>query len=338
MKILVDHPDPFFLAHGGFQRQIEQTTLALSEIGVDVENVRWWDDSQNGDVLHYFGRPSAAYVNFAHQKRLRVVLEELLTGLGSRNGLERLLQRSAIRLSRSVLPSGFTARLAWDSYGTSDACVAKTGWEADLMISMFGAPGERVHCIPNGVESEFLEPVPADNQRGKWLVCTATITERKRPLETAQAAVCAGTPIWIVGEPYSQEDDYAKRFMEFARQHSDLVRYEGGLNERVELAAAYREARGFVLLSTMETLSLSALEARACGCPVLLSKLPWATTTFGRDARYCPVSSRLEASARHLREFYEQAPGIETSQRPAGWDDIAREYVELYEQLLSKSW
>ncbi len=60
------------------------------------------------------------------------------------------------------------------------------------MVDVFGALPEKTHVVPNGVEDVFLNSQPA--QRGPWLVCTATITERKRVLELAQAAVRAETP------------------------------------------------------------------------------------------------------------------------------------------------
>ena len=57
---------------------------------------------------------------------------------------------------------------------------------------------------------------------------------------------------------------------------------------------SYREARGFVLLSAMESLSLSALEAAACECPLFLSDLPWArsscTTSRARPTWCLPAS------------------------------------------------
>ena len=55
MKILIDHPFPFFLAHGGQQIQIEETKRALESIGVGVDWLRWWDQSQSADIIHYFG-------------------------------------------------------------------------------------------------------------------------------------------------------------------------------------------------------------------------------------------------------------------------------------------
>ncbi len=54
-------------------------------------------------------------------------------------------------------------------------------------------------------------------------------------------------------------------------------------NNRSQLAEIYRPVRGFVRLSTKESVSLSALEAEACECPLLLSDLPWARTTFYRQ-------------------------------------------------------
>jgi hypothetical protein len=59
VKILFNCSLPFSLAHGGQATQIQQTMAALKELGVVVEPVRWWDDSQTGDVLHYFGHMPA---------------------------------------------------------------------------------------------------------------------------------------------------------------------------------------------------------------------------------------------------------------------------------------
>src|SRR6185369_13410405 len=151
MKVLFDHQLPFALAHGGFQTQIEQTKAALEQIGVVVEYVRWWDDAQTGDIIHFFGRPAGAYIDFAHAKGRPVVIAELLTGLGSRSAFGRRAQRLLIKLAQQTLPASFTARMAWDSFTKADAVVALTQWEAHLMQSMFDAPPLKTHVVPNGV-------------------------------------------------------------------------------------------------------------------------------------------------------------------------------------------
>lgn len=336
MKVLFDHSLPFSLAHGGFQLQIEQTKAAMTELGVEVECLRWWDDRQRGDLIHFFGRPPSFYIELAHKKGLRVVMAELLTGLGSRGAPARLIQRWLIRLARAVLPPGFTERLAWNSFQLADAVVALTPWEARLMQEIFQAPPARIHVVPNGVENTFLERVSPAPARDRWLICTATITERKRVLELAEAAVEAQVPVWIVGQPYAASDPYAQRFARLVAQHAQILRCDGPIQDRARLAQVYREARGFVLLSTMESLSLSALEAAACECPLLLSDLPWAHSVFGNQVSYCPIASRSQ-TAEVLRRFHAAAPSLQAPPRPLSWTEVARTLQSLYEQVLSTS-
>jgi hypothetical protein len=113
------------------------------------------------------------------------------------------------------------------------------------------------------------------------------------------------------------------------------LRYEGPIQDREKLARVYREARGFVLLSAMESLSLSALEAAACECPLLLSRLPWATTFFHESACYCSINSPATRTAPFLRQFYDAAPGLKPPPRPPTWLEVGQQLKRLYEMLLS---
>jgi glycosyltransferase involved in cell wall biosynthesis len=333
MKILFNCHLPFALAHGGAQIQIEQTLSALKAAGVEAEPLRWWDASQSGDIIHHVGRMPAELIRLAHQKNIKVVMAELLTATGSRSRRELALQKFLTGILRKVLPATFAGRMDWDSYRLADACIALTPWEAHLMSYLFGAPKERVHVVPNGVEDVFLNSAAA--VRGPWLVCTSTIVERKRVLELARAAVIAQTPLWVIGKPYSDADPYAQQFSALAKRHPQIIRYEGVIQDRALLAHIYREARGFVLLSAMESLSLSALEAAACECPLLLGDLPWARSAFGDHASYCPVGGP-ERAAGYLRKFYDDAPSLKPPPKPASWPEIARQLKAIYEQVMQR--
>ncbi len=334
MKVLFYHLIPFALAHGGMQIQIIQTRKALEQLGVEVEFLRWWDPGQRGDILHVFGRLRLSKVQLAQGIGMKVVLAELLAEQASRSKL-RLRFQKTVRMVLERLPLHRMSLLTWDAYPVADACVALTEWEAFLMKELYGASPGKIHVVPNGVEDVFLKSQPV--MRGPWLVCTATIRDLKRVVETAEAAVRAQTPLWIIGKPYTESDPYAQRFMEFARQHASLVRYEGAITERAKLAQVYRQARGFVLLSTMESLSLSALEATACECPLLLSRLPWATTVFRDNACYCPVGLSADRTAGFLRQFYDAAPGLKPPSKPLTWLAVGQRLKCLYEALLSAS-
>jgi glycosyltransferase involved in cell wall biosynthesis len=331
MKVLFDHPWPFALAHGGLQTQIEQTKAALERQGTEVEYMRWWDDRQTGDVIHYFGRPSGAYIDFAHAKQMKVVVAELLTGLGSRPALSRYAQKSLMKMSQAFLPETFTARMGWDAYQKADGFVALTEWEAYLMQTMFGAHPDKIRVIANGVEEVFFAPkTEAEKTKGDYLVCTATVHPRKRVLEVAEAAAVAKVPVWIIGKPYSESDSYYLRFLEMQKKHSTFIRYEGSMTDRAALARVYREARGFVLLSTMESNSLSSLEAAASGCSLLLGDLPWAKSVFGPHAMYAPAFARREHLASILRDFFNRAPSMKMGFKPSTWDEIAAELLTFY--------
>ncbi len=335
MKILTNCSLPFNLAHGGQAIQIERTMAALRETGIEVEPLRWWDGNQKADLIHYFGRMPADHIRFAQQKGSKVVMAELVTAQGSRTTRQLQIQKLISRTVEHFAPRTFTTAFNWESYHLADAFVALTSWEKYLMKYLFGAASEKVFVVPNGVEEVFFQP--SQSERGRWLVCTATVTERKRVLELTQAAIRAQTPIWIIGKAYSDHDTYAQKFFTLAKQNPTIIRYEGAMDDRAEMAKIYRAARGFVLLSEMESLSLSALEAAACECPLLLSDLPWAHAAFGDAVKYCPVTKSTIQTSESLRAFYDAAPVLSAPPKPDSWIEIARQLKIIYEQVLNAS-
>jgi glycosyltransferase involved in cell wall biosynthesis len=332
MRIVLDCHVPAMLAHGGAQIQIEQTCRALQAIGVQAEFMRWWDTGQTADAIHFFGRMPVDQVSFARQKGIKVVMAELLTASGSHTPFQRKM-RQAFRWSvENFAPRTLARSFAWESYQLADAFVALTSWEKQLMAYKFGASPEKIFVVPNGVEPEFF--AAPKTPRGEWLVCTVTITERKRVLELAEAAVTAQTPTWIIGKAYAENDPYAEKFFALAKANPKFIRYEGGVNDRAALAKIYRAARGFVLLSAMESLSLSALEAAACECPLLLSDLPWARSSFAVGTQFCPVTDKVSAVAA-LKKFYADAPALPPPPKPATWPDVARQFKNIYQKVLA---
>jgi glycosyltransferase involved in cell wall biosynthesis len=232
-----------------------------------------------------------------------------------------------------LAPRSFATAFNWDSYRLADAFVALTNWEKFIMEYMLEADPARTFVVPNGVEEVFFNAPPSP--RGPWLVCTATLTQRKRVLELAQAAVRAETPVWIIGRAYADSETYAQQFFQLAKENPRFIRYEGAIDDRQQLAAIYRAARGFILLSTMESLSLSALEAAACECPLMLSDLPSAHAAFGQGTQFCPVTDSVSVTAEAVRRFYDAAPGMAVPPKPATWTDVARQLLRIYEKVLA---
>jgi glycosyltransferase involved in cell wall biosynthesis len=156
-------------------------------------------------------------------------------------------------------------------------------------------------------------------------------------VELAEAAIRGQTPVWIIGKPYSEKDPYYQRFLQVAKRSPDSIRFEGEIVDRSKLAGIYREARGFVLLSSMESLSLSALEAAACECPLLLSDLPWARTVFADQAAYCSINGTAGQTAEVLKRFYESSPGLKVPAKPLSWIQVAEQLKTVYQTVLRTS-
>jgi glycosyltransferase involved in cell wall biosynthesis len=330
MKVLIDHQLPFALAHGGLQIQIEQTKAALEKIGTDVEYLRFWDSEQKGDVLHVFGRFSKTYIELAQRKGIAVVMSDLLSETGSRSRRALLVQKGLIHAARKLLPATFLNRLGWDSFKSADMVVALTDWEARLMVDLFDADRSKIQVVPNGVEDCFFLEAPPEI-REDWLLCTGTIAPRKRTVELAKAAVAGRVKIRIVGKPYSEHDPYYREFLRIWAANREFIDFSGPIYDRVELAQAYSKARGFVLFSIFESLSLSALEAAASGCRMLITDLPWARTTFGENAAYCSPRATAAESGRILRNFSKAIDIQPNPQKPLRWIEVADRLLVVYE-------
>lgn len=333
MRVLLDHPNPFFLAHGGLQIQIEQTKKALEELGVEVDFLHWWDAKQKTDLIHFFGRPHPAYIEQAKKKNVPVIFSDLLGGLGSRPAFLRFIQKGIIGFAQLAMPKEFTIRMGWASYQLAARVIALTSWEKYLMVELFCACPDKVVVVPNAVEQIFLQKGRMV-ERGNHLIATMTITEVKRPIELVRAAALARTKVRIIGAPYQRNGPYFRQFLEEVRRARPWVEYLGKVADRKKLAAEYRQAAGFVLLSLWESQSLSALEAAASGCPLLLSDLPWARATFGDQASYAPVTSPARTSP-YLRAFASQASAAPRFLGALSWNEIAKKLKGLYREAIT---
>jgi hypothetical protein len=66
-----------------------------------------------------------------------------------------------------------------------------------------------------------------------------------------------------------------------------------------------------------------------------LSDLPWARTTFGNAASYCPLTNSTETTALALKNFYNAAPNLPLPPKPPTWDEIGRQLKTIYERVLA---
>jgi len=292
----------------------------------------WWEDGPKPDVIHYFGPCPAWYLRFAREQGIKTVVTQLHTSLGSRPGWLHGLQGAAIGAMKWAIPP-VARRLGWDAYDLPDAFVAVTDYEADLIRNVFRSKATRFFVVPAGADGIFFRS--SGSPREDWFITTAVIAEHKRMAELAAAATLAGIRVKVLGKPYSERDPYFARFLREVQRSEGRVEWCGEVKSRAELAGYYHRARGFILPSTRESLSLSAVEAAASGCRLFLTDLPWARATFADTAEYLPNSDNPVVLANSLKKLLREKPPA-ARPRVWSWEKVACRLEEIYQSICPK--
>ncbi|MBM3660278.1 MAG: glycosyltransferase family 1 protein [Actinobacteria bacterium] len=163
----------------------------------------------------------------------------------------------------------------------ADGLVVSTEEERTLLVDVHDAVAERIEVIPPGVDHAVFTPGRGTRVRRHWKVGddpVLLVVGRIQPLKGFDLAIrtlaALGHPrahLVIVGGPSGAEGE-----AELARLHALVA--ELGLGDRVRfepprahdaLAAYYRAADVVLVPSRTESFGLVALEAAACGVPVV---------------------------------------------------------------------
>jgi D-inositol-3-phosphate glycosyltransferase len=164
--------------------------------------------------------------------------------------------------------------------------IASTADEAQELIEGYGADPERVNVVPPGVDLTMFQPMDrADARReigygsGRLLLFVGRL-ERLKGVEIAIRALALlrdrrhdDVRLLILGEDSHEGDESEKERLK-------AIASEAGVRDRVdfigsvahhELPYFYAAADVCVMPSYSESFGLVALEAQACGCPVVAS-------------------------------------------------------------------
>lgn len=334
MKIIFDSPVPVMLAHGGAYIQIEQTRAGLEAIGVEADYLRWWDKSQNGDLIHYFGTPSNALLELARSAGKPVVMTNLFTESCNRPA-SRIVRQGRMIKAAVHLPiiKQVKGQLNWLVYANATHNVVGLKCEQFVLEKAFHVPPEKISIVPLGLSATYLKTGPGKREAGH-LICTGTITQRKSSVELAQLAHAAGVPILFLGKPYHSQDPYWLQFQKLVDDR--LVKYLPHVETEREMIGHLQSARGFVLMSKFENWCLSAHEAIACGLPILVQDQNWSRECFGNQAGYFGSIGFNPANVAALKKFYEEAPRLNPPKiRLYDWTEVAAALKKVYEKVLA---
>lgn len=277
MRIAILYYPMLFQRTGGLQVQVRETTRALQTIGVDAVLFDYSKHQLSDfDIAHVFSAINGNHriVEQACSEGLPVVISTVLHPPWSR-----------VRDKRSTIISKIATRLSGWSLSTSHqhihSCLSKAAAivalgkeEQSMLISGYGVPAEKVHIVPNGIKEIFFS---SDEKifrerfdiQGNYALNIASVSPYKNQM-TALRALKGKIPLVVFGPCAQEHRSYLEEMKQFG---GEWFHYLGVLdNDDPALPSAYAGASLFVLPSQTEVQPISALEALAADCPVIMTK------------------------------------------------------------------
>ena len=230
--------------------------------------------------------------------------------------------------------------------------VVATSAEEVFELVRMGADPHRVSVVPCGVDLGRFRPdgrrEPRSPGTGR-VVVVGRLVERKGTADVVQAlARLPQAELVVAGGPPASEldrDPEARRLLSLARQTgvADRVSLRGRVG-RDELPALLRSADAVACVPWYEPFGLVALEAMACGVPVVASAVGGLCDTVvdGMTGLHVPPR-RPDAVAAALRRLLANgsfrhrlgAAGAERARSRYGWEHVARATMAVYREVTS---
>ncbi len=245
----------------------------------------------------------------------------------------------------------------------ADGLVAATPVEEKQLTQLYGADPDRVHVISPGVDTALFHPIPSTYAKERIGLCpdsrTILFVGRIEPLKGIDNLLRAIAQIvdWrpglrqgmcvpiIGGDPDRiRQDDEMVRLQELREELGieDVVMFLGAKDQDT-LQYYYSAAEVVVMPSDYESFGMVALEAMACGTPVVASDVGGLAFLVrdGRTGYRVPARDPGALADRIVRLLTDEALRRRIGQRAAcwaesySWASIADDIEALYREIIS---
>lgn len=244
----------------------------------------------------------------------------------------------------------------------ADALIAATPAEEDQLTQLYDADPGKIHVISPGVDTDRFHSIPAAHAKERIAICPdrriILFVGRIEPLKGIDNLLRAiarivdrlpklrdGLCVPIIGgEPHRiDEDDEMIRLQELREELGirDVVTFLGSKNQDT-LQYYYSAAEMVVMPSDYESFGMVALEAMACGTPVIASDVG-GLAFLVKDGRtgYRVPAGDIEGLAKKIERLLTD----ELSRRRVGqraecwaetyaWANIAERIEDVYSEVL----
>ncbi|HUS17284.1 MAG TPA: glycosyltransferase family 1 protein [Chloroflexia bacterium] len=230
---------------------------------------------------------------------------------------------------------------------SAEAIIAVSASTAADLVSLAGADPRKVHTVYEAADPLYVPPAAPPKLPGH-LLFVSTIEPRKNLpvlLEAYRLLLDGGRvqplpPLWVVGQHGWLHEQSLAAIGRLGLD--DHVRLLGGVSPQ-ELLGLYQGARLFAMPSLYEGFGLGALEALACGTPVLAADAGALPEVVGAAGILLPPQDPEAWAAAMERVLLN--PTLEADLRSRGprqavrfsWQRAARETLAVYTRVLNRA-
>ena len=211
------------------------------------------------------------------------------------------------------------------------------------ILAQYGVPAERIHVIPNGVDTDLYRPGPSDYKEEVQAEVLVVYCGRLDPEKNVATLLHTFQDLAL---PPSHKVVVVGNGLEYRRlrdrYHGDSVIFTGVIQDKDELLRILRAGDIFVLPSDLEGLSIAMLEAMACGMATIATDVGCDGEAL-RGAGIVIDSHDLESQLNLGLQILVENPEFRRSLGEKARERIVARYslernidqvVDLYEQLL----
>jgi D-inositol-3-phosphate glycosyltransferase len=245
----------------------------------------------------------------------------------------------------------------------ADRLVAATLTEKDQLVRLYGADPHKISIVPPGVDISHFHPMPRRLAQQKigldshdWMVLFVGRIEPLKGVDTlirAMALLAYECPTWvnrlslaiIGGDPNASENAEMERLKAMHAQLNlgDLVVFLGAKDQNT-LQYYYNAAEAVVMPSHYESFGMVALEAMACGTPVIASDVGGLSHLVrdGETGFHVPSGNHLALASTLARLLQDDALRLRLGEQATywaqnySWAKIGDRVLDAYRHALSQ--
>jgi D-inositol-3-phosphate glycosyltransferase len=248
----------------------------------------------------------------------------------------------------------------------ADKIIASTSTEKDQLESLYGADPAKIEIISPGVDLSRFYPIPPDEAKeyagiplDKRMLLFVGRIEPLKGIRTLLKAFCylqekggveKNLCLVVIGGDLEEHDGKESKDMHLLNQLrdeyglKDMVTFLGNKSQD-SLPYYYSAAEMVIMPSHYESFGMVALEAMACGTPVIASLVGGLIHLVedGVTGYHVPVDDPIALSERIFGLLQDKALRYRMGHdafafaKKFGWENITERMIQLYQEMLNVS-